>query len=132
MKNGNSPNKIYVIEAIGFSATIALSWANELIGLPAIIFGGPVTLNWHEAVLETATASLVWLLVYVATRRLMKRLRYLEEFMRVCAWCHKIGYGDEWVPIEEYFARHLDTKTSHGICPACAQKVSINMSMPDA
>jgi hypothetical protein len=44
----------------------------------------------------------------------------LEGFLRVCAWCRKIGHEDEWLPLEEYFDRHLDTKTTHAICPGCA------------
>lgn len=123
MDNERSPSRIYEIEALGFLAMIALSWANELIGLPGILFGGPVTLNWHEATLETIVAALVWLMVFLMTRKVLKRLRYLEEFLRVCAWCHKVGHQNEWMPIEDYFGRHLDTRTTHGICPTCARKL---------
>jgi hypothetical protein len=124
MKNSDYANRIYWIEAIGFSMIIALAWANESIGLPGIIWGGPEAPNWHEAVLETCITSLVWLAVHIVTRKLMTRLRYLEEFLRVCAWCRKIGFKSEWIPMEEYFDRHLATKTSHGICPECARKLS--------
>jgi hypothetical protein len=123
MNTSAYPSNIYRIEAFGFSAIIALSWANELIGLPGIIWGGPVTLNWHEAALETFIALLVWVSVHLVTRKIVKRLRYLEEFLRVCAWCHKIGHGSEWLPIDEYFRRQLATRTSHGICPDCARKL---------
>jgi hypothetical protein len=127
MKNSDYPAKIYGIEAIGFSAIIALSWADELIGLPGVIWGGPASSNWREAALETFVTLLVWLSVHIVTRKLMTRLRYLEEFLIVCAWCRKIGHKNEWIPIEEYFARHLDTKTSHGICPECARKLGVSI-----
>jgi hypothetical protein len=113
---------IYFVEAIGFSALIALSWANELIGLPGIIFGGPITPNWREALIETFIVLLVCLAMHLMTRKILKRLYYLEEFLRVCAWCRKIGYNDEWIPIEEYFSREFATRTSHGICPECSAK----------
>jgi hypothetical protein len=122
MKQERRPAYIYWIEAIGFGAIIALSWLNELSGLPGIIFGEPAMPNWHEAVMETLIALLVWLAVYWRTRKVLKR--YLEEFLRVCAWCRKIGYNQEWIPLEEYFHRELATTTSHGICPDCAKKYS--------
>jgi hypothetical protein len=123
MKYKKLPENIYSIEAIGFFAIITLSWANEIIGLPGIIFGGPVTPNWREAIIETFIALLVWSAVHVMTRKTLKRLYYLEEFLRVCAWCRKIGYNNEWIPIEEYFSREYATKTSHGVCPECAKKL---------
>jgi hypothetical protein len=131
MKYKKRPEYIYWIEAIGFSAIIALSWANELIGLPGIIFGGPVTPNWREAVIETFIALLVWSAVHLMTRKILKRLHYLEEFLRVCAWCHKIAYNDEWISIEDYFSQEFDKETSHGICPECAKKLIESKSPPN-
>jgi hypothetical protein len=131
MKYKTHPTYIYWIEAIGFSAIIALSWANELIGFPGMIFGGPVTPNWREAIMETVIALLVWSAVLLMTRKILKRLYYLEEFLRICAWCHKIGYNGQWVPIEEYFGREFATKTSHSICPECAKMLREKEHLPD-
>jgi hypothetical protein len=117
-------NRIYWIEALGFCCIIGLSWIDELIGLPGIIWGGVRSGSWHEAVLETCITAVVWLMVYIATRRILKRLRYLEEFPRVCAWCHKIVHDSQWVSIDQYFSQHLDTKPTHGICPECARKLA--------
>ena len=44
---------------------------------------------------------------------------YLEEFLRPCAWCRKLHLDNEWVPVEEFLQRKFDSRTSHGICPAC-------------
>jgi hypothetical protein len=30
--------------------------------------------------------------------------------------------------MEEYFAKGFDTQTSHGVCPACAEKIVGEMS----
>ena len=115
-------SQILVVELIGFLAIIALSWANELFGLPSLIFGGAHRVNWPESVLETAIIALVAILVLVSTRRLVLRLHYLEEFLRVCSWCRKLSTGNEWIPVEEFFERTFDTRTSHGMCPGCLQK----------
>jgi hypothetical protein len=47
------------------------------------------------------------------------RLFYLEQFLRVCAWCQKVEHEGAWSPIAEFFQRQFDAKTSHGICPGC-------------
>ena len=112
-------SQIVAVELIGFLAIIALSWANELFGLPSLIFGGGHRVNWPESVLETAIIALVAIPVLVLTGRLVLRLHYLEEFLRVCSWCRKLSAGNEWIPVEEFFERTFDTRTSHGMCPTC-------------
>jgi hypothetical protein len=57
------------------------------------------------------------------TWRLASRLYYLEGFFRICAWCQRINYGDEWMTITEFASKGFRKETSHGICPACAKKL---------
>lgn len=122
MKNKTTPDWILSIEAIGFISIITLSWLDELFGLPQLFFGSVSQINWHEALMETTVALTAWVVVHLVTKRLLKRLHYLEEYLRVCAWCRKIGSDEEWLPLEEYFDRHFATKTSHGMCPECVKK----------
>lgn len=112
-------SQILAVEIVGFLAMIGLSWANELFGLPSLIFGGGHRVNWPESLLETLIIALVAIPMLVLTRRLVLRLHYLEEFMRVCAWCRKLSVGNEWIPLEEFFERKFDTPTSHAMCPTC-------------
>jgi hypothetical protein len=119
MPANRQASQILAVEIIGLLVIIALSWANELLGLPSLIFGSGHRVNWPESVLETVIIALVAIPVLVLTRRLVLRLHYLEEFMRVCAWCRKLSVGNEWIPVEEFFERTFDTRTSHGMCPAC-------------
>lgn len=123
MKQKRITQRVLIYESLGFAILIAVSWLNELIGLPALIFGQSVHSNLHEAVLETviilaAAAPTLW-----ATRRLVQRLVYLEGFLHVCAWCRKIHVEDKWMGLETYLATELDTKTSHAICPECAARM---------
>ena len=111
---------IVVYEVIGFLAIIALSWLNELLGLPRLLFGSEHQGGWwHESLLETTIILVVAVPVVLLTRRLATRLHYLEEFLRLCAWCRKPHLDNEWVPVEEFLQRKFDSRTSHGICPAC-------------
>ena len=118
-KQGDS---ILWIEALGFSIIITLSWVTELVRLPHLIYGEPFEANWKRALLRTIVISLVWLWVHVTTKRLLKRLHYLEGFLRVCGWCRKVGHDDEWLTMEKYFSSRFDTRTTHGMCPECVQK----------
>ena len=71
-------------ETIGFLLMIVLSWLSELLRIPYYLFGEPFTANWHRATLRTVVILLTWAWVHLVTRRLLKRLHYLEEFLRVC------------------------------------------------
>jgi hypothetical protein len=115
-------NPILWVEGFGFSFIIALSWLTEAIRIPHFIFGEPFVANWHRAMLRTLVVSLVWLWVHLATTRLLKRLHYLEEFLRICGWCRKVCHEGEWLTMENYFNSKFATRTSHGMCPECVKK----------
>ena len=102
-----------------FSLLIAISWVDELLGMPARLFGGPHLPNIPEAVLETIVILLVAIPIVMRTRRVVARLFYLEGFLKVCAWCQKVEQEGHWVPIAEFFQQRFDARTSHGICPDC-------------
>jgi len=65
---------------------------------------------------------LVWAWVHRVTKRLLERLHYLEEFLRICGWCRKVCCDGEWLDMEAYFSSKLDTRTTHGMCPECLKK----------
>ena len=114
--------RILWVEAFGFSLIIALSWLTEAVHIPHLIFGEQFTPNWHRAILRSIVILLIWAWVHVATKRLLKRLHYLEEFLRVCSWCRKVCYEGEWLEMENYFNSKFATKTSHGMCPDCLKQ----------
>lgn len=125
MKSSRKARLILLFEILGFSAIIILSWMDELFNLPDIIFGmdNAGIHYWHEAILETVIIVAVAVPVIAMTAVIARRLFYLEKFMRVCAWCRKIEVEGKWMSIEEFFAKGFDAQTSHGICPACAEKI---------
>lgn len=121
-----NPNRItrslLFYESFAFALLITISWLDELIGLPAMLFGGAVQPNWHEAALETVVISGVAIPTLLLTRRLVRRLVYLEGLLHVCGWCRKINVNNQWMPMEQYFATELKTMTSHGICQECSAR----------
>ena len=114
--------RILWYQAAGFTTIILLSWVDELLRLPYHLFGGTPHSEWRESVVETVVVLLVWASVFRLTRTMLRRLHYLEGLLRMCAWCRKVDCGAEWVLVEEYFARRLGIRTSHGMCPECAAK----------
>lgn len=122
MINRKKTQRILWYETIGFLFLIALSWLNELASLPQLIFGGVGHPSVHEAEMETTAIVTVWLVVILFTKRLMQHLFYLDGFLRVCAWCRKIGHDGDWSTVEDYFARGFEIKTSHAMCPECQVK----------
>ncbi|MEO6033658.1 MAG: hypothetical protein ABIQ35_00225 [Verrucomicrobiota bacterium] len=123
MKQSSHLNKVLSYQSFGFLAIIGLCWLNSLLGLPSLILDGNLGLSdFRSPVLQMLLILAVWLLVSASTRRNLDRLKYLEQFLHVCAWCRRIDSKGEWMVTEKFLAQGLDTTTTHGICPDCLVK----------
>ena len=110
-------------QSVGFLVIIALTWVDELVGLPALVFGNhPFIFNFRESALKMLLVLAVWFLAARSTRRILAHVRHLEGFMRICAWCHHIHFKDNWISLEDFLQQGFDTPTTHGICPICLAK----------
>jgi hypothetical protein len=115
--------RLLLPQNVGFLVILALTWLDELIALPSLIFGqGSVILSYRESSLKMLLVLAVWFLVAGSTRRVLAHVEYLEHFMRVCAWCHSIDFKGDWISFEEFLRKGFDTPTTHGICPTCLEK----------
>jgi hypothetical protein len=124
-------NRILWVEATAFSLIIALSWLTEFIRIPHLLFNESFAPNYHRAILRTIVICFIWLWVHLSTKQLLKRLHYLEEFLRICSWCRKVSHGNEWVEMERYLKTKFATKTSHGMCPDCLRKTKDELAAAD-
>jgi hypothetical protein len=123
MKRNSQLTKIVLYQNLGFLGIIILCFLDELLKLPALIFSNhPFAFVYRRSTLEMLLVLGVWFLVSMSTRRILERVRYLEKFMRVCAWCRRIHYHDEWMRLEEFMQQGFDTPTSHGICTECLEQ----------
>ncbi len=107
---------------------IAMSWLTELFRIPHYLFGEPFAPDWRRAILRTVVLLLIWAWVHFLTRRLLKRLHHLEEYLRICGWCRKVCHEGEWMEMEKYFKSKFATKTSHGMCPECLARKKIELT----
>lgn len=116
---------IITYETIAFSATVLILWLNEIFDIPHMFFGGRATpVNWTESIEESLLIILVGLGVLHITRRLFKRMKYLEGILPVCSSCKRIrDEADVWHPIETYIRDRSDADFSHSLCPDCARKL---------
>ncbi len=114
-------NSILWVEAFGFSIIIVLSWLTEVMHIPHLVFSEPFVPNWHRAVIRTIIIFCIWAWVHIATKRLLKRLHYLENFLMICSWCRRVSNHNEWLTMEKYFDSKFSMHTSHGMCPDCVR-----------
>jgi hypothetical protein len=120
MKKNSQLTKIIIYQNLGFLGIIGLFYLDDLIKLPTLIFSDhPFIFLHRRTTLEMLMVLVVWFVVTCSTRRILQRIRYLEEFMRVCAWCRRINYHGEWMRLEEFMRQGFDTPTTHGICTDC-------------
>ncbi len=116
-------DKVLLYQSVGFLAIIALTWLDELIALPSLIFGEQSFIfDFRESALKMLLVLAVWFMLIGSTRRVLAHTRKLERFMRVCAWCRHIDYKGNWISMEKFLQQGFETSTTHGICPQCLAK----------
>lgn len=115
--------RIIVFQNLGFLVILLICYLDDLLKLPALVFSGhPFAFLFRRTTLEFLLVLAVWFLVSSSTRRILEHVQYLEKFMRVCAWCRRIHFQGEWMPLEKFMRQGFDTPTTHGICTECLQK----------
>lgn len=123
MEQSSPISKVMLYQSAGFIALMALMFLDELVALPSLIFGEySLISDFRQTSLKMLLILTVWFLVAASTRRILARVRYLERFMRICAWCHHIDFKGQWVSLEDFLQSGFDTPTTHGICPICLAK----------
>ena len=116
---------ILSLELLGFSTVLLVIWLDEYVDVPFLYLGAKKTpARPQEYWFETMAVLLLAIAIVIATLWVFRRLRFIEHFIQVCAWCRKVQVGDEWVSFEQYMKRQHDVKSSHGICPACRASAS--------
>jgi hypothetical protein len=112
---------VVALEAAGFITIAAAIWLDELWDLPHLLLGSPSSpFRPGEAVAESVLVLLLGAGIVLWSRRVLARVAYLESFVVVCAWCHRVKLDEQWVGLEQFLREHRAT-TSHGICPICAR-----------
>jgi hypothetical protein len=124
MKVLRGGSRVLWYESFGFLLLIGLSWISNHEGLSQYLFGGgPHTRDWRDSALQTVVILYVWAIVWGLTRMLLQRVYDLGTYLKLCAWCRKVGHRGKWMKIEDYFRQDFHIPTTHGMCPECKKRM---------
>ncbi len=56
-------------------------------------------------------------------RESVEALRVLRGIVPICAGCKQIRDGETWTPVEAWVGARSQAEFSHGLCPACAERM---------
>jgi sigma-B regulation protein RsbU (phosphoserine phosphatase) len=60
----------------------------------------------------------------------LARIKQLAGLLPMCAWCKKVRDDQNyWQEVECYVASHSEARFTHGICPACTEKVKAGLGI---
>jgi hypothetical protein len=63
----------------------------------------------------------------------LSSVEQLRGLLPICCYCHRIRDDDDyWMRVECYIERHSAARFSHGICPACFDRVSAELDRVEA
>jgi hypothetical protein len=114
---------IVALELLGFILVMMVIWADEYFDLPRRLFNAaPTPMRVEEGLFESFMILLLAVMVVIFTLLMFVRIRELESFILVCAWCKKVKVDNSWTSFERYLEDHKGTKSSHGICPTCYEQ----------
>ncbi|MBX7144525.1 MAG: hypothetical protein K1X79_08760 [Oligoflexia bacterium] len=114
---------LLLIQGLGFLGLIGFIWADEALDWTNKLFGQPkLPFNFVEAATESTIALVLGIFVMLYTSRLINRIKYLEGFISLCAYCKKVRVKQNWIPLETFLSNCSEAQFSHGFCPDCMQK----------
>lgn len=67
-------------------------------------------------------------------RRALRRASQAEQLLAACSCCKKVrprAGQDNWVELETFLADEANITLSHGLCPACAEKMHAKIDQFD-
>lgn len=120
--------KILIYEAMGFCIVIFLIWINEIADIPYLLFKTPKTpVNFTESIIESIIVLILAINTILVTRNLLRRIKYLEGFIRMCSRCNKVYDKNraQWVELKDYFNKNYEIEFTHGFCPECMKKIHV-------
>ena len=116
---------ILFIEGVGFLILMGIIWIDELFDLPSLLFNTQETpYNITEVIMEISIIGILGSLVLIITHCVLRQIRYLAGFYRICSACKKVFINGIWVSIEEFLHTCGEVDLTHGLCDECAKKYS--------
>ncbi len=117
--------RVIVKQIVGFGFIVAYIWFNEVYDFASLIFGEePTPVNWKESLTESVCIAFLGFHIVKYTKKMFRRMKYIEGILPVCAHCKKIrDEKGQWHEIESYISGQSEVEFSHGLCPACVKEL---------
>lgn len=91
-----------------------------------------ITAGTDDFLTKPITRDGLWRRLRVAKRILQytRRIEQLEQMIPICSYCKQVRQDEDyWRTIEDYIHTHTGSRFSHGVCPACFEKVVQGLDM---
>jgi len=113
------------LEAAGFLAIVAIIWLDEIFDLPRLLFGAaPTPLRPIEGLLESFLTLAVAAVIVAITGTGLPAYRIPGVSDRDVRMVPRVRSSGEWLMVEEFLERQHQSRTTHGICESCADRVA--------
>ncbi len=120
--------RILVYEGLGFCILVFLIWIDEISDIPHLLFKAQKTpVNFAECITESTIVVVLAVITILITRNMLRRIKYLEGFMRMCSMCNKVydKHRAQWVELKDYLNKNYELEFTHGFCPECMKKIHV-------
>jgi len=118
-------------QLLAFLMLILLIWVNEVLDLSRLWFGThPSAPNLYRGCVLTIGVFIVAVIAVGNTYIQQKRI--ISGLLLVCSSCRKIQVDEKaWEQFDDYVVDHSLASISHGICPACFDRVKKELDLFD-
>ncbi len=125
--------RMLYVETAGFGLILLLILLDELIDLPHLLLGAaPSPTRVEEYLIEGVALVCLALLTLIFARQAVYKVREMESWLVMCAWCNRVRIDEEWVRVESFLKNREGLRTTHGICGDCASKMKAEVAAKPA
>ena len=117
---------------LSFILVICFVWVNEVLDLPALIFGVPKTgFSFIRGCI--LSAAVITAAVIAVGHTYEKQKSLIRKLLKTCLFCHRVKTETgSWMHVEEYFLQNFPVAVDHSACPDCEQMLESVKEHEDA
>ena len=115
----NAFSRVAFWQLMVFVLLLCFAWANELIDLPALVFGAtPTTPDYYR--LSFLSAGIITAAIVAIGHTYEKQKSVVATLMESCPYCHRVKTSSNvWQHVHEFFTQTYLLDVQHGLCPDC-------------
>ncbi len=121
---------ILLAQVLSYALIISFICLNAQYGLIAAWSGNTseVTYSTNTIIVACALVALTGVMNIWITFHYIQESQKKEELLLVCAWTHKVKYGDQWIPVEEFIDQQLGFRVTHGMSEETFDKLHADIN----